>query len=421
MRRIAYLLHRFPCTTDTFIKREIRSLQKLGSNIDVISVWKPREVETTPQILEEWASNTYHILPRSGAKIALSLLNSIIRSPKNFIATIYLAVSTSYPGIRGFIYQTAYFIEAVLVAERLQRNRIHHVHNHIGDQSGTVTMLAARMAGISFSITFHGWPVFFDAKNSRIKEKVRKGSFTRSISYFCRSQLMMFSETDDLTSFKIVHCGLNLEKYTFRLPKKQVTTLFCAARLAPEKGLAFALRALKLLVEKGHDLNLRLAGDGPSKKGLEELAEKLGISRHVHFLGYLAEEQVISELGKCDLFVLSSFVEGIPVSAMEAMAIGVPVIATNIAGTSELIEDGKSGLLVRPSDAQVLADAIVKMIDDYDFRLRAADLGRKKVEDEFDVDKESVKLNKYFLECFESVSEDAPLFVERCKAGRCQY
>jgi glycosyltransferase involved in cell wall biosynthesis len=80
------------------------------------------------------------------------------------------------------------------------------------------------------------------------------------------------------------------------------------------------------------------------------------------------------------------------------MAVGVPVIATNIAGTSELVEDGQSGLLVRPSDPQALADAIIRMIEDYDFRVRASEVGRKKVIEEFDVDKEAAKLKKYLLQ-----------------------
>ena len=238
-----------------------------------------------------------------------------------------------------------YFIEAVLAAEALRKNAIDHVHNHIGDQSGTVTMLAAKLAGIGYSITFHGWPVFFDAKYSRIKEKVLGARFTRSISYFCRSQLMMFSESDDPDPFKVVHCGLSIEKYGYRPPKEQVARLFCAARLAPEKGLSFLIHALKLLLDGGHRLELRLAGGGPSKGELEQLTKEFGISGHVHFLGYLGEDDVIRELQTADLFILPSFVEGLPVSAMEAMAVGVPVIATNIAGTSELIEDGKRDFL----------------------------------------------------------------------------
>jgi glycosyltransferase involved in cell wall biosynthesis len=398
MKRIGYLLHHFPRITDTFIKREIRSLQKSGTNIQVISVWKPSDFDTTPHILSQWASDTHFILPRSPLSIAWSVLAAAMRSPKRFIAACHLAMSTRRPGIRGFIYQLFYFLEAVLVAERLRRNEIRHIHNHIGDHSGMVTILAARLAGIGYSITFHGWPVFFDAKYSRIKEKVRGARFTRSISYFCRSQLMMFSESEDPTPFKIVHCGLSLASYNYRPPKTEVKILFCAARLSPEKGHSVTLHALRLLLDKGYELNLRLAGDGPIKEQLCELSERLKISHRVHFLGYLTEEDVIHELEACDLFVLSSFVEGIPVSAMEAMAIGVPVIATNIAGTSELIEDGKTGLLVRPSDPDALADAIARMIADYKFRLLAAEHARRKVSDEFDIERETAKLNEYLLQ-----------------------
>jgi len=392
------VLHRFPATTDTFIKREIRSLQKAGTNVQVISVWKPGRHETTPQILLDWANDTHFALPQSPFYVVRIFIAAILRSPKRFVSAARLALRTSRPGIRGLGYQLFYFIEAVLVAEIVRRNAINHVHNHIGDQSGTVTMLAASLAGIGYSITFHGWPVFFDAKYSRIKEKVLGARFTRSISYFCRSQLMMFSECSDPGPFKIVHCGLNINKYAYRPPRKQVERLFCAARLSPEKGLPFLLEALRILRDKGHHLELRLAGDGPSKGSLTALAQELGIGEHVHFLGYLTEEQVIGELQAADLFVLPSFVEGIPVSAMEAMAVGVPVIATNIAGTSELIEDGKTGILVRPSDAQILGEAIIKIIQDHSLRLSVAELGRQKVVTDFDVDREAAKLNHYFMQ-----------------------
>ena len=398
MKRIAYLLHRFPALTDTFIKREIRSLQSAGTDVLVISVWKPSAHETTPDILSQWAADTYFILPRSWLSILRTLFAVALRSPSRFFSTLNLALSTSRPGVRGTAYQLIYFLEAILAADELQQKAVDHVHNHIGDQSGTVTMLAASLAGIDYSITFHGWPVFFDAKYSRIKEKVLGARFTRSISYFCRSQLMMFSGCDDPTPFKIVHCGLSIAKYAYRPPRRQIKHLFCAARLSPEKGLTFAIEALKLLIDKGYDLELRLAGGGPSKAHLEALSSQLGLADRVRFLGFLTEEEVISELQAADLFVLPSFVEGVPVSAMEAMAVGVPVIATNIAGTSELVEDGKTGVLIRPSDAQALADAVIGMVEDYEFRLRVAELARRKVIDEFDIDKESAKLNQYLIQ-----------------------
>jgi glycosyltransferase involved in cell wall biosynthesis len=128
------------------------------------------------------------------------------------------------------------------------------------------------------------------------------------------------------------------------------------------------------------------------------MARDLGVLDHLQFLGYLDEAKTTRELYSSDLCVIPSLAEGLPTSAIEAMAVGVPVIATNVAGTSELIEHGKNGLLVRPSDPEALADAIVMMIEDYDFRMRAAALGRKKVEEEFDVNKETRALGKSLLQ-----------------------
>ena len=286
-----------------------------------------------------------------------------------------------------------YFCEAVLAANLLRRKQITHVHNHIGDQSGTVTLLAATLCAVPYSITFHGWPVFFDTKYAGIKEKVKYAAFTRAISYFCQSQLMMFSECDDPQRFEIIHCGLKISKYPYRKPKEEVKRLFCAARLSPEKGIAFLIKAVKELVDKGFDIRLRVAGNGPSKTKLQSMTEELGISQNVEFLGFLQEDEVIHELLESDVFVLPSFVEGVPVCVMEAMAIGVPVIATNIAGTSELVESEKTGVLVRPSDPQALVDAIQRMTENYDLRLRIVEAARLKVTSEFDVDKETSKLN----------------------------
>ncbi len=398
MKRVTYLLHNFPGITDTFIKREIRSLQKAGTEVNVISVWKPKDAQTTSEIMAQWAADTHFVLPRPALSIVTELLASLIRQPLRFTKTLALALTTARPGLRGLAFQIFYFCEAVLVAEIMRQKPTGHLHNHIGDQSGTVTMLTAKLTGVPYSITFHGWPVFFDGKYSRIKEKVLAAKFTRAISYFCRSQLMMFSESDDPAPFKIIHCGLSMPKYTFRLPPKQVKTLFCAARLSPEKGLTFLFRALKDLTDSGYDLTLTLAGNGPSFEQLKKLAADLGIANRVVFLGFLNEAEIIGALAASDLFVLPSYVEGVPVSAMEAMAIGVPVIATNIAGTSELVESGVTGILVRPSDAQALKDAIVKLMNDYPLRLLLAERARQKVVDEFDVDKETAKLNDCLLQ-----------------------
>ena len=318
------------------------------------------------------------------------------------MSTVHLAFVTARPGFKGLVNQVFYLAEAVSAAEVLQKRDIAHVHNHFGDHSGIVTMLATKLCNISYSISFHGPHVFFDGGLARIKEKVSHARFVRCISYFCRSQVILFSESANLSALKIVHCGLDLKDYEFRLPREKVERLYCAARLAPEKGFEFLVQAVRILADRKCDVQLRLVGDGPRRNALEGMARDLGILDRVHFLGALDEAAKMRELYAADLFVLPSLREGLPSSITEAMAVGVPVIATNIAGTSELVEQGKTGLLVRPSDPEALANAIIEMIDNYDFRRRAAELGRKKVVEEFDVNNETTKLLEYLRQaCWE--------------------
>jgi len=175
-----------------------------------------------------------------------------------------------------------------------------------------------------------------------------------------------------------------------------VQIIFCAARLAPEKGIEFLLEAFKSISAKHTSIRLRIAGDGSVRSALETMAQELGIFSHVDFLGQLPEKQITEELRNSDLFVLPSLAEGLPVSLMEAMATGVPVVATNIGGISELIESGLSGLLVAPTDALALADAILSMIRDRDFRAQLASNGRRKIADQFDIDVETNKLKVMF-------------------------
>jgi colanic acid/amylovoran biosynthesis glycosyltransferase len=378
--------------------REIRALGRQGVDVQIISVWQPKPIETTAYILAEWAKQTHFLLPSSFSIILRVVFSAAMGSPSKSLAAVRLAFRTSRPGLKGLAYQLFYLVEAMLAAETLKKAGVSHVHNHFGDHSGMITMLAAKLSGISYSISFHGPHVFFDGKYAGIGEKVRYASFVRCISHFCRSQVMLLSGCEDPSAFKVIHCGLDVSRYHFRLPRERVARIFCAARLAPEKGLDFLIRALKILVDKQYNIEMRIAGDGPNRAALQALAQTCGVAPHLHLLGTLSEQEVTRELDTSDIFVLPSLAEGLPISAMEALAVGVPVVATNIAGTSELIEHGKTGLLVRPTDPEALADAVIQMIRDFGLRKQIAELGRKKVLDEFDVDKETMKLRTCLLQ-----------------------
>lgn len=134
------------------------------------------------------------------------------------------------------------------------------------------------------------------------------------------------------------------------------------ARLSPEKGIHHLLHAHAILRLRGLPIRLVLVGEGPQRRDLEMLSRTLGISTTVEFMGY--QEHVETFLSTFDFFALPSITEGIPLSLLEAMAHGLPIVATNVGGIPEIVVHQESGLLVPPGQPEALAQALEQLIQD---------------------------------------------------------
>jgi len=138
-----------------------------------------------------------------------------------------------------------------------------------------------------------------------------------------------------------------------------------AGRMAPEKGLGTLFRAVTLLLAGGRDVELTLLGDGPERSRLEAQAQTLGITEAICWEGYVGErERYLAALQASDLFVLPSLSEGVPKVIVEAMACGLPVVASSVGGIGALLGDGERGRLVRPGDEIDLATTIRSLLED---------------------------------------------------------
>ena len=393
---VVYLLHRFPRVTDTFIFREIRALQKQGLSVKVVSVWHPKDSETLPQVLKEWQDDVSFLLPANAMIAVRDIFKMMALYPIRFVDTFLLALRTARPGLKGLLFQLFYLMEALLAAARLHGQREIQLHNHFGDQSGTVTMLAARFCRLPYSISFHGPHIFFDPLGQRIRDKAISAAFNRCISFYCRSQIMLFMDNYEPARCPIVHCGVNSGAYSYRDPGPEVSRILSVARLAPEKGFRYLLEAFSSVAKNSPAVQLRLAGDGPMRSELQEHARLLGIAERVVFLGSATEVEIRNELAAADIFVLPSLAEGLPVSLMEAMSVGVPVIASNVAAVGELIDDGHSGRLVPPTDSGSLERALSELLNSHEKRIAFARAGRIKIEAEFELEQETLKLAEEF-------------------------
>jgi glycosyltransferase involved in cell wall biosynthesis len=148
-------------------------------------------------------------------------------------------------------------------------------------------------------------------------------------------------------------------------------------RLVYAKDYGTLITAFDLLMKNGTNGDLIFVGDGPERPKLESMVHDLGIARHVTFTGF--QGNVNSFLSKFDIFVLSSIREGIPVAMLEAMAMGVPVVATKVGGIPEVIEDNVDGFLVDSQNPKMIADALIRLSKDMSLRKKIGEAGYKKV------------------------------------------
>jgi len=247
-------------------------------------------------------------------------------------------------------------------------------------------------------LTVHGPDEFYDVRAYRLAEKIEAASFVCCIGRYCRSQLMKLSPPQMWDKFEISPLGVDPNEFT---PRPEPATsgsfqLLCVGRLVAAKGQRILLEAVRQLLAEGRPVRVGLAGDGPDRKQLERFSEENGLSDHVVFHGAVSHHQVREFCSQAHAFVLPSFAEGIPVALMEAMAMEVPCISTSIAGIPELIEPGKNGVLVAPSDTEGLARAVGKLMDYDDFRREIGEEGRRKVLRDYNLQKNVERLGRIF-------------------------
>lgn len=260
------------------------------------------------------------------------------------------------------------------------------------------SLVAARLCRKPIALRFVGDASWEAASNRRLTNKYLE-DFLKSpeggirIKYLISLQRFVFNSVDKIIvpseflrdiiinyyhvqpeKVKVVYNSINLDDYS-DLPKEVSAgqdnpVIITVSRLARLKAVDGIITAVKELTKEYPNIKLWVVGEGPEKGNLEALATELNIRDRVDFLGQRAHSEVLSLLKQSDIFVLNSVHEGLPHVVIEAMACRVPVIATNIKGTGEVVTDGKTGLLVTPGDIGELKDKLAQLIQSDDLRNR---------------------------------------------------
>jgi colanic acid/amylovoran biosynthesis glycosyltransferase len=392
--KVAYLCSLYPAVSHTFVQREVEELREQGVEVTTFSIHRAGQEQILSQADRRAHETTAAILPVGAGALLSAHLATAGRHPRAYAATLALALRLAPDKARGLLWQLFYFAESVLLWRELQSRGLRHVHAHMGNVGADVALLATALGGKiepkrkwGFSLTLHGPDELFDIRHFRLAAKAERATFVVCISDFTRSQLMAICPPATWPKLHVVHVGIPLRRFT-RLDARarhEPARLLFVGRLVAQKGQAVLLEAVAALTERGREVELTLAGDGPTRATLERLAERLGVAGRVRFLGAVGQEQIGALYEQASIFCLPSFAEGLPTVLMEALAMELPVISTRINGAPELVRDGETGLLVTPGRADELAAAIERLIEDPSLAARLAGRGRDLVSREFEV------------------------------------
>jgi glycosyltransferase involved in cell wall biosynthesis len=386
--RIAYLVSQYPAASHTFIRREVMGLRARGFEVDTFSVRPPTGVAKLAEVDQKETAATWYVLPIAPARIARAHAKALLAKPKAYVRTLQRALGHRAPGLKGLVWSAFHFAESIDLAAELERRAVEHLHNHFANSGANVGYLAAHFLELDWSLTLHGASEFDYPAGILLKEKLEAAQFVACVTHFGRAQAMRLVDPKHWPKFHIVRAGIDPPKTNGAAVQAPTRArLVCVARLSPEKGHAGLLQAFAEVVRGGVDAELELLGDGPEAARIEAQIRELGLEARVFMRGQVPEDGALSAMSQATAVVLASFMEGLPVVLMEALALGVPVVAPCVAGIPELVEHGVSGLTFPPGDWVSLARVLKQMLGDAELRQRLALEGKRRVESEFFVER----------------------------------
>ncbi len=413
MRRVAYLFPLFPVINQTFTLAEVIGMKKRGYDIRLYSLLS-RVDETLQQTEAKAFISETHYCPGYGSRALWApFFRGVLRNPARvaaLFATLWRAwrqhvptrrggaspppdtftlaewIDALYRGNRYFYLMKSWMMvpHALYLAEVFERDGIPHVHCHWATYPATVGMLIKQWSGIPFSVTAHAYDIHM--MPWMLPAKLEAADFFVTCADYNRRYLSTLCSAQAASRIFLNYHGTDLDRFQ---PGQRVAgdefRVVSVGWFKEYKGFHFVVDAIATMTRRGINAVFHLAGDGPQRGYLEEQAKRLGIGDRVVFHGYLAHDRLVGLYRDCDAFAMGSIEmtnfgrqDVIPNVIAEAMAVGLPIVATQMGGVSELVDDGESGLLVPQRDPAALADALTRVATDPELasRLRAGGLAK---------------------------------------------
>lgn len=387
---VAYVMSRFPKLTETFVLYEILALERRGVPVEIFPLLRQEEEVRHAEADRLVARARFR--PFISAEVLRAMASFLRRNPRRYLRAWRDALSGTWGSSRFFLGALAVLPKATLVAREMEELQVEHVHAHFANHPTLAAYFVHRITGIPYSFTAHGSDLHVDRR--MLAEKVRWASFVVTVSRY--NQELIVDECGDSARGKVavIHCGVDPSGFgpgPLRNDGRGPLRIVCVASLEEVKGHRFLVDAVRILEDRGVQVDCHLIGEGPLRERVRDQVRALGLEHRIRFRGGLPRSRVTRVLGEAHVAVQPSHPtpagrrEGIPVALMEAMAAELPVVASAVSGIPELVRDGDSGILVRSGDPSALAEALERLAGDPDLRSRMGKRGRQRVEADFDL------------------------------------
>lgn len=362
--RVGYVLKVYPRFSETFIVTEILAREAAGENLTIFSLRPPSDPRFHPELARVKAP--VHYVERS---FKLSEGWEIINRAQEVIEDFAQHFGRILPQLAGQDPHEVY--QGIQLATMATLNNIDHLHAHFGSMTARTARIASLLTGIPYSFTSHAKDIFHESVDyHQLRAVLRDADHAVTISAYNHRFLSSLFPAET-ARLHLIYNGLELDRFTFRPPSPLGPALKLAAvgRLVEKKGFTLLIAAAQQLVHDGVRLDLRIAGGGELEEELKTQVRQAGLEEAVTLLGPQTQSEVAALLGWADVFAAPCVVgtdgntDGLPTVLLEAMAMGVPVVASDVTGIPEVITshpDGtpKTGVLVRAGSLEDLINAL---------------------------------------------------------------
>jgi len=389
-RPVGYILKMFPRFSETFILSEILELERQGLELRIFSLKRPNDGVVHADVACVRAPVTY--LPESPlhAPRAYAAAHREVFgwNRRRYLRCLSLALWRALKKRRPAAFKR--FLQAGFIAPLLGREGIGHVHAHFASSATAVALHLHELVGLSYSFTAHAKDIYrHSVERDSLERKLRSARFAVTVSDYNRGYLAGFDGAERVVR---IYNGLDVERFAPNGGAREEPPLVLAVgRLVEKKGFADLVRACSLLQRDGHAFQCRIVGKGELDSELHALIAKLHLEKQVELAGPIPREQLLALYRSASIVVAPCVIgsdgnrDGLPTVLIEAMALGVPVVATDVTGIPELVEDGGTGLLVPQRDPEALAAAIRRVLAEPARAEALVRAGRARVEREFDL------------------------------------